>query len=275
MLKAIKYSLLLAFAANTPAISCAETTKGVKTVKVDDTKVTWIQDNKDNKLMPASLFGKEAAGLVDSLGVQSGIQSSMSAFWVETGGEKILFDTGLGSANSQLLPHLKSLGIEAKDVELIYLTHFHGDHIGGMMKDGMAVFPNAEVYASRIEYEAWMKMPSEKNAQIRATMEAYANRLHLIEFGDTLPGGVVAMDAIGHTPGHTAYRAGRLLIIGDLIHGAELQLRNPNISASYDMDKPTAVKTRKYYLEYARKNNLVIAGMHLPPPGLISTLNDK
>ena len=94
-------------------------------------------------------------------------------------------------------------------------------------------------------------------------------QLHLFEFGDTLPGEVVAMEAIGHTPGHTAYQTGKLLIIGDLIHGAAVQLEHPEICATYDMDREQAIKTRKQFLQYAKENHLTISGMHLPAPAFI------
>ena len=70
-----------------------------------------------------------------------------------------------------------------------------------------------------------------------------------------------------HSPGHTVYQAGKLLVIADLIHGAALQLEHPEICASYDMDKDAAVKSRKHFLRYAKENGLTMAGMHLPPPG--------
>ena len=90
--------------------------------------------------------------------------------------------------------------------------------------------------------------------------------MHLFEFGETLPGNVVAMNAEGHTPGHTVFQANKLLVIADLIHGAALQLEHPEICATYDMDKEKAVKSRKYFLQYAKDNGLTMAGMHLPAP---------
>lgn len=74
------------------------------------------------------------------------------------------------------------------------------------------------------------------------------------------------MEAVGHTPGHTVFQSGKLLVIGDLIHGVALQLEHPEYCASYDMDKEAAVKARKYFLQYAKDNQLTMAGMHLPAP---------
>ena len=88
----------------------------------------------------------------------------------------------------------------------------------------------------------------------------------MFAFGDTLPGGVAAMEAVGHTPGHTVFQVGRLLVVGDLFHGLALQLAHPEICATYDMDKEKAVETRKRFIRYAQENELTMAGMHLPAP---------
>lgn len=240
---------------------------GLKTLQLDGVKVTWIQYNVKERLMERTLFADASDELIDSLKLADGIPSSMSTFLVETDGVRILFDTGMGAPDSRLLSGLASLGVTPADIKYLYLTHFHGDHIGGMMKGDSIVFPNAEVYASEVEYDAWLKMPSDRNAQVVKTMNAYKDRLHLFEFGETLPGNVVTMNAEGHTPGHTVYQAGKLLVIADLIHGAALQLEHPEICAAYDMDKDAAVKSRKHFLRYAKENGLTMAGMHLPPPG--------
>ena len=226
--------------------------------------ITQLQDNAQNKLMPRTLFAAASDKLIDSLSLQDGIPSSISAFLLEAQGDHMLFDTGLGAPDSRLIPNLKALGVAPSDIRYLYLTHFHGDHIGGMMQGDSVMFPQAEVYASRIEYEAWMEMPDDRKAQAKQIMEAYKDRLHLIEYNDTLPGGVVAMNGEGHTPGHTIYRVESILVVGDLVHGAALQLAHPEICASYDMDSQKAVGTRKQFLEYARQNNLLMAGMHQP-----------
>lgn len=240
---------------------------GVQTLKLEDVQATWIQDNAQERIMPGALFADAPDSLINSLGLQNGIPASVSTFLVETNGLRILFDTGMGAPDSRLLSGLDSLGITPADIRYLYLTHFHGDHIGGMMRGESVVFPNAEVYASRAEYDAWVDgMPADKHTRVVKTMNAYKDRLHLFEFGDTLPGNVVAMNAAGHTAGHTVFRAGKLLVIADLIHGAALQLEYPEYCASYDMDKEAAIKSRKYFLQYAKDNGLTMAGMHLPVP---------
>ena len=241
----------------------------LSTIDVDGMKVTWIRDNANDRVMPLSLFPDATKSQIDSLSLQAGVPASVSTFLVEKDGKRILFDTGVGASDSKLPEGLKSLNITPSDIDYLYITHFHGDHIGGMMKDGVPVFPNAEVYVAKAEYDAWMKIPADKRVQVENTMQAYKDRLHQFAFGDTLPCNVIAMEAAGHTPGHTVFRAGNLLVVGDLMHGAALQLKYPEICATYDMDKSGAVKSRKYYIQYAREKGLVIAGMHLPVPAFM------
>ena len=234
-------------------------------VQVDDVQAMWIRDNADDRLMPRTLFPDASDALMDSLGLAGGVPSTVSTFYVKTDGAGILFDTGLGATDSRLLSGLQTFGIVPADVKYVYLTHMHGDHIGGMLtQEGEAVFPAAEVYVSKPEYDYWMA--DKANRQQVATMEAYKDRLHLFQFGDTLPGGVVAMDAVGHTPGHTVFQAGKLLVVGDLMHGAALQKVHPEVCATFDMDKEAAIGARRRFIRYAEENGLTMAGMHLPVP---------
>lgn len=246
-----------------------QTVGTMQTRQVEGVSVTWLQDNAEDKLMPASLFASASDSLIKSLGLEAGIPSSISTFWVETEGVKVLFDAGLGAPDSRLPVGLDSIGVRPEDVRYVYLTHFHHDHIGGMLKGDTAVFPHAEVYAAKAEYEGWMKMEAGQRAEVEKLAKAYKGRLHFFEFGDTLPGKVVAMEAVGHTPGHTVYQVDKLLVIGDLIHGAALQLTHPDVCPSFDMNQEDAIHTRKHYLQYAKDNGLTLAGMHLPAPAIL------
>lgn len=246
----------------------------IQTLKLDKAKVTWLCDNIEEKRMPISLFKDTPDSIITKLQLQNGIPSSVSTFLVQTEGINILFDTGNGMADSQLLNNLSKTGLTVGDINYVYLTHMHGDHIGGMLANGQPVFTNAEIYVSKAEYDTWINTPANKNSQQKKVMEAYKDRLHLFTPGDTLPGQIISMDASGHTPGHTAYKKGRLLIVGDLIHGAALQIPYPEICASFDMDKTKAIQTRKTLLKQAKDNHLVMAGMHLPAPGFETKFNN-
>ena len=145
----------------------------------------------------------------------------------------------------------------------------HGDHIGGLLKNGNVVFPNAGLYINRIETEAWKAMPGDRSAQAKKVLEAYKDHLHLFEAGDVLPGDVKSIAAYGHTPGHTVFQKNDILVIGDLMHGAALQLKHPEYNASFDMDQKAAAESRARLIKYARENKLTMYGMHLPSPGYV------
>lgn len=248
--------------------------EGTKTITLSNgATVTWIQDNTGNKLNPRSLFSDASDSLYNSLNMPDGIPASVSTFLVKVDGKYILFDAGLGAFGGQLQKRLAALGVNPDSIGLIYLTHFHVDHISGLVaKDETGndtkAFKNAAVYAGKVEYDAWMNdIP--KNDLQKNIMALYKDSLHLFAFGDTLPHGVVAMDAVGHTPGHTAFQIANLLVIGDLMHGYALQKDHPEINSNYDMDKPKSAENRKRIMQYARDNKLLMAGMHLPPPGFV------
>ena len=247
---------------------------GTKTITLaNGAMVTWIQDNVGEKMMPRSLFSDASDSLYNSLNMPAGIPASVSTFLVRVNGKNLLFDAGFGAFGGQMLNRLLALGVTPDEISSIYLTHFHMDHIAGLIsKDSSGnaakMFKNAALYAGKVEYDAWMNSIPNNDMQ-KNVMGLYKNNLHLFEFGDELPNGVLAIDAIGHTPGHTAFQFANLLVIGDLMHGYALQKDHPEISSNYDMDKPKAAESRKRIMQYARDNKLLMAGMHLPPLGFV------
>lgn len=238
------------------AISCVQRTTEVEIIP--------IQDNVTLRLMPRGLFADAPDSLFEALGLQDGIPSSVCAFLAKCDGKNVLFDAANGAPDSQLLPVLTFNGVAPEDVDYIFLTHLHGDHIGGLMKDGSAVFTDAELYINKVEFDAWMAM--EQNAALVALTQAYGDCLKTFVPGDALPCGVEAMEAYGHTPGHTVYKVGAALIVGDIMHGVALQLENPQYCARFDMDPEQSIATRKRILEMVADSGLKIYGMHFPEP---------
>lgn len=249
--------------------ACAQKSQKVPETNDEGTVITWIEDKPGGNLQPHDLYPDVPDSLWQSLGLEEGIPSSMSCFLLNTAGKNILLDAGLGAPFSQLIPKLNELGVSPDSLQLIYLTHLHPDHIGGLLSDGKAVFPHAHVYINRVEAEAWQAIEGDNSKLAKAVMEAYTERLHLFEAGDTLEGGVKTIAAYGHTPGHTVFQKDSILVIADLIHGAALQLSHPEYCPRYDMDAEAARESRIRILKYARENNLTMYGMHLPAPGSI------
>ena len=231
----------------------------------NDYEIFPIQDNLSPRMMGRTLFPDAPDSLIAELGLEEGIPASVSAFLVKTGGNEILFDAANGAPDSQLMPVLESLQTTADEVDYLFITHLHGDHIGGLLKEGEAVFSNALVYINKTEYDAWMAMEGRQSEGLRNICSAYGERVKTFTLEDELPCGIEAVEAYGHTPGHTAYRVGDALIAGDVMHGTALQARYPEFSAGFDMDKEMSVKTRRAILKMAEEG-VKVYGMHFPAP---------
>jgi glyoxylase-like metal-dependent hydrolase (beta-lactamase superfamily II) len=201
-----------------------------------------------------------------------GAPASMSSFVLFAGEDTILFDTGLGG--EAWIKKLTELGVKPESVKLILLTHFHGDHIGGLMQDNVRRFPNAKVLASAPEHESGAQQPP-----IVKIQSAYGQDFAKFKFDDEVFANAVikikALDAVGHTPGHAAFlieskkeSKEKFLIIGDLLHAAALQFPVPEACASFDADKEKAVVSRKRILDFAAQEKIPVGGMHLPPPSI-------
>lgn len=239
------------------ATDAAQLPEGVTVLKLDSLTLTTIRDDEGDKRMPNSLFYGEAdSAKVDSLSPDGSVPSSISCFLVETQGKKVLFDTGNGMEHGgMLLKRLDSIGVKPESIDYLVLTHFHMDHIGGMTEGGKPVFTRDEVYVPEAERIYWKYM-SNQNAKAAAdAMAVYSGKVHCFKYTDALPLGIKPLAAPGHTPGHTVYQMGRLLIVGDLMHGFDLQIQDPGICPSYDMDRRKATESRKKYIDYIRKTS--------------------
>lgn len=166
--------------------SCAAKANTAEMEQQSKSTITWIEDKPGPTLNETTLFPGLPDSLWQSLGLEKGVPASMSCFLLQTDGKNILFDTGLGAPFSRLLPQLAEMGLTPDSIDVIFLTLFHGDHIGGMMRDGKPVFTKAKVYANKVEADAWCNMSDGKGAQAIAMMDAYKNNLHLFTAGDTL-----------------------------------------------------------------------------------------
>ena len=244
------------------ALICVLTSCGGKSTS--ETKLHVIFDNPTPRTMPLALFGDVPDELVASLNIAEGIPSSVSVMLMEKDGQQCLFDAGNGNDDSRLLPRMKELGFSASDIDVIFITHLHGDHIGGLVKDGQPVFPQAKLYIPSVELDAWTKSPESTPQNVKAMMEAYGEKLVKYTLEDSLPVGVKAIAAYGHTPGHTIYRIDNKLIVGDIMHGVALQMEHPEFCARFDMDKEQAIASRKAIMEMAKEEGLTMYGMHFP-----------
>jgi len=228
----------------------------------------WLSVLNKEELCPTTRYPKLTEELIKELKIEKGIEWSMSVFLLECEGKKVLFDAGFFEKDSNskgILDRLQELKISPDEIDYIFITHFHWDHIAGLIDENdNIIYKNAKIYVSKEEYDGWInKMPAEKNALQVKIMKICEKQVIQFDFKDTLPLGIIPMEAFGHTPGHTCFRKDDLLIIGDLIHGEKVQFKYPEICANFDYDEKDSIDSRKKILKYAEENKLLIAGMHL------------
>ena len=255
--------------------------------KAGDMTVTFIQDLPFD--MAASLFkGPATEAERDKFFTNGKVEAGVNVFLLRTGGKIALFDAGAGNmfpSPGRLPDALAALGVKPEDVDFILITHMHGDHVGGLLREGKRVFPKAKILVAKPELESWLilaekpsddSLPAQTAILAKTVAAAYGADIQSFAFGDTLLPGVTAIDASGHTPGHTVYqlKAGdkNLLIIGDLVHAMALQLALPEECAAFDMDPPKAVEARKRILTLASENGFQIAGMHFKFANAVGSL---
>lgn len=211
--------------------------------------------------------------------IKSDSRSAICAFLIRGGGKTVLVDTALGGA---IFDSLKKLSVDPAAVDAVLITHLHGDHFGGLAKNGKAMFPKADVYLAEQEKDYWTKTSVNKAAV--DALAPYGSRVKTFRpagldaaLAEILPG-ISPVAAFGHTPGHTCYLVqsggARLLLWGDLMHVQDIQFPRPDISVTYDTDPVMAAESRKKVLDYAVKNKVLIGGMHLVYPAIGSVSAD-
>ncbi|MFV0481880.1 MAG: MBL fold metallo-hydrolase [Campylobacteraceae bacterium] len=215
-------------------------------------------------------------------------KNAVNAFLIQTPNENILVDSGFGR---KLFDNLKTLGVKAEDINKVLVTHMHGDHIGGLLKDKEKTFKNAKVFISKPEAAYWgsdeekNKLPVDKQGgflNAKNVLEIYKNDITLFEpnelnaITNKLFGDISAVAAFGHTPGHTMFlvenKGEKLLIWADLTHAMQVQMPYPSVAIMYDVNPEEAVKSRKAVLEFVAKNKIPVAGMHISFPSF-GTIN--
>ena len=133
-------------------------------------------------------------------------------------------------------------------------------------------FPDGKIYVSSVERDYWIDEVKDKD--VTHALNQYAGRVHVFGVGDEVMPGVTAMDTSWHTPGHVSYMleqdGEKMMILGDLIHFPAIQLPIPEVAVVFDVDPAKAIQTRKRVFDYISENNIPVAGMHIPFPGIMS-----
>jgi glyoxylase-like metal-dependent hydrolase (beta-lactamase superfamily II) len=225
---------------------------------------------------------------------ESPMQTAVNAYLVHTGEHLVLIDAGaaacFGPALGKVRDSLRAAGYRPENIDTVLLTHLHGDHACGLADKGEAAFPNATVWVAKDEADYWLneeiaaQAPEGRRAAFtlaRDSVAPYARsgKLKTHAAGDTLLPGVSAAPSPGHTPGHSGYlftsQGQQLLVWGDIVHNHAVQFAHPKVSIEFDSDQKQAIATREKVFADAAKTGVLVAGMHLPFPGLGHITKEK
>lgn len=253
--------------------------QGLFKYKVGDYEVILLSDGAGQG--NATLLIGATPEMIQETMPDSTYSTAINYFLVKADGKNYLIDTGLGNS---LAENLYRAGVSPDEIQTIFLTHLHGDHIGGLLKEGNKVFPNAVIRLSEAEKDYWtndiaLSLASDNGRKsffsVRRMLQAYEPHTEVFTpMKAELPegDGFFFIEAYGHTPGHTAVllqsKGERLLIWGDLIHAAAIQMPYPEVALTYDVDPELAVRTRQEILNFAVGNQIPVAGMHIPYPAV-------
>jgi len=203
---------------------------------------------------------------------------------LSTGDRKILFDLGAGTTFlpglGDLPASLDEIGVAPDEITDVIFTHGHPDHLWGLLDDfDDLVVPDANYYFGQVEWDYWTDPAT--LGSIGAAFESFVagatrrlagieDRVQLFKGGDVLPGGAVAIDAFGHTPGHMAFQFGGdgTLLIADTVVDDSVAFVRPEWPSVRDTDMETAIATRLRMLDMAATDGLRIVGFHVGQGGI-------
>jgi glyoxylase-like metal-dependent hydrolase (beta-lactamase superfamily II) len=219
--------------------------------------------------------------------LQEPVETSVNAYLVNTGTKLVLIDTGtaglFGPTLGFLVANLKAAGYQPEQVDEVYITHLHADHVGGLMAGDKLAFPNATVRADKHDSDYWLSQanmdaaPKDAKGFFQGAMASLNPYIAAGKFkpfdGDTeLVPGVKAVASRGHTPGHSTYvvesKGQKLVLWGDLMHVAAVQFAEPSVTIQFDTDSKAAAMQRKKAYADAAKQGYWVGAAHLSFPGL-------
>ena len=206
----------------------------------------------------------------------------LNCLFIDSGGHKILIDTGCGdgfqSTAGQLVQNLEAAGISRSDIDRIILTHGHIDHVSGIYNSqGKLIFPNARYITTESEWNFWETEPGTNKMEnvffdfVRKNLLPLAGRFDVVGDNAEILPGIKFIPTPGHTPGNSMVEItsgdNRLLCIGDIIH-SQLEFIQPDYASLFDVEPEQAINTRTQVLSDAAESGVLVFACHFTFPGL-------
>lgn len=233
-----------------------------------------IEVPNDNQVFGVGRTPEEVTAVLAANGLPGDKLSLAVHPLLVTAGERVLlFDTGAGKlfgpTTGKLPGTLTEAGIDPLKVTDIFISHSHGDHVGGLVNDqNQLAFPNATIHMTKPEWEFMSGQDSYKPwlPVLTPKVDAFAPGAELV------PGVVTAVEIKGHTPGHSGYRitsgAESLLYVGDSMHHYVISVQKPEWTVAFDGDSPVATASRVKLIDDLAASGQRVYAVHFPFPGL-------
>ena len=276
----------------------ADPAKGFTSYKVGSAEVTAIYDGIFEKPHDPTFISNASVDDVKAAMTKAGLSPdfvsiSGTVAVIKNGGKTILCDAGTGGyaagwVSGKIASNMKAAGIDPAKIDIVLISHFHPDHIFGLMeKDTNAqIYPNAEIVVSDVEYKFWTdpavidKLPEARKGlakRIQATFPTWKNIKQVTGPADVAPGMKFVM-APGHTPGHRAFllASGKdsLMLSNDTMYVPALNVAHPEWRGQYDQDGAMAEASRRAMMDQLIADKMMVAGFHFPFPGVGTIAKD-
>ena len=265
--------------------------------KVGSFEITVVTDGVNRFKLPDNIVANAKREDVNAALAAAHLQPDIfvtpyNPIVVNTGAKLVVVDTGLGEAgfnatkgaNGQFLTNLAAAGIDAKAVDTVIISHYHGDHVNGLLKaDNSLAFPNAEILVPAAEHAFWMDDGEMSRAPKGRMEDLFKNnrrvfagevmkRLRTYEEGKEVVSGITAVGTHGHSAGHNSHvvssGSSAVYVQADVTHVPFLFARNPGWHAFYDQDPVMAEATRRKVYDMLVAEKMLLQGFHYPFPSL-------
>src|SRR6478609_5927344 len=263
--------------------------------KVGDILVTVVSDGRNTYPLEESLITNvKKAEVSDALAKAFLPRDTFTVHYapllINPGGKLVVIDTGNGPAgkvnskgtSGQFLDNMAAAGLDPKAVDMVVISHFHGDHVNGLLAaDGTPAFPNAEVLVPAAEWKYWNddgEMAKASNDRMKGLFasnrklfnEGLKQKVTPYEWGKDVAPGLLAVEAVGHTPGHTSFilssGSDKLFIQSDITNQPALFAANPGWHLMFDQDPAQAETTRRKVYDMLVAEKMRVQGFHYPFP---------
>ncbi len=255
-------------------------TDGVNRFPLPDSFVANVKKDEVNAALAAAFMDKDKLAI------------PYSPIVVNTGAKLVVIDTGTGEANftqskgtaGQFHANLAASGIDAKAVDTVIISHYHPDHVNGLVSpNGQPAFTNAEILVPAAEHKFWMDDGEMSRASAGRMETLFKNnrrvfsgeilkRVRTYEPDKEILPGITSVATNGHTPGHNSHiiasGSSKVYVQADVTNVPFLFARNPGWHLVFDQDGKMAEATRRKVYDMLAAERMLVQGFHYPFPAL-------